>query len=94
MFPVLSLSGRVIAFGGRTMRSDKTVAKYVNSPESIIYHKSNELYGLYQAKSAIARRDKCIMVEGYLDVISMHQAGVENVVASSGTSLTKARYAC
>lgn len=89
MFPVLSLSGRVIAFGGRTMRSDKTVAKYVNSPESIIYHKSNELYGLYQAKSAIARRDKCIMVEGYLDVISMHQAGVENVVASSGTSLTE-----
>lgn len=89
MFPVLSLSGRVIAFGGRTMRSDKTVAKYVNSPESVIYKKSNELYGLYQAKSAIARRDKCIMVEGYLDVISMHQAGVENVVASSGTSLTE-----
>lgn len=70
------------------MRSDKNIAKYVNSPESDIYHKKLELYGLYQARSAIGRRDKCIMVEGYLDVISMHQAGVENVVASSGTSLT------
>lgn len=89
MFPIHSISGRVIAFGGRTMRSDKTVAKYVNSPESTIYKKNLELYGLYQAKSAIARRDKCILVEGYLDVISMHQAGVENVVASSGTSLTE-----
>lgn len=89
IFPVHSLSGRVIAFGGRTMRSDKTLAKYVNSPESEIYKKSNELYGLYQAKNAIARRDKCILVEGYFDVISMHQAGVENVVASSGTSLTE-----
>lgn len=89
MFPVHSISGRVIAFGGRTMRSDKSVAKYVNSPESAIYHKNLELYGLYQAKNAIARKDKCILVEGYLDVISMHQAGVENVVASSGTSLTE-----
>lgn len=89
MFPIHSISGRVIAFGGRTMRSDKTIAKYVNSPESTIYKKNLELYGLYQAKSAIARRDKCILVEGYLDVISMHQAGVENVVASSGTSLTE-----
>ncbi len=88
MFPVHSISGRVIAFGGRTMRSDKSTAKYVNSPESAIYKKNLELYGLYQAKNAIAKRDKCILVEGYLDVISMHQAGVENVVASSGTSLT------
>lgn len=89
MFPVFSISGRVIAFGGRTMRSDKEIAKYVNSPESLIYKKSNELYGLFQAKSAISKKDKCIMVEGYMDVISMHQSGIENVVASSGTSLTE-----
>lgn len=89
IFPIHSLSGRVVGFGARTMRSDKNIAKYVNSPECDIYHKKSELYGLYQARSAIARRDKCIMVEGYLDVISMHQAGVENVVASSGTSLTE-----
>lgn len=88
IYPVFSVSGRVIAFGGRTLRKDKNVAKYVNSPESPIYHKSNELYGLYQAKSAIAKLNKCILVEGYMDVISMHQVGVENVVASSGTSLT------
>ncbi len=89
IYPVFSVSGRVIAFGGRTLRSDKAVAKYVNSPESLIYHKSRELYGLYQAKSAIAKSDKCILVEGYMDVISMHQVGVCNVVASSGTSLTE-----
>ena len=89
IFPIHSISGRVVGFGGRTMRTDKTIAKYQNSPESIIYKKNLELYGFYQAKSAIARRDKAIMVEGYLDVISMHQAGVENVVASSGTSLTE-----
>lgn len=89
MFPIHSISGRVVGFGGRTMRSDKNISKYVNSPESIIYKKNLELYGLYQAKTAIAKRDKCILVEGYLDVISMHQAGVENVVASSGTSLTE-----
>lgn len=89
MFPIHTISGRVVGFGGRTMRSDKTLAKYVNSPESVIYKKNLELYGLYQAKGAIAKRDKCILVEGYLDVISMHQAGVENVVASSGTSLTE-----
>lgn len=89
IFPIHTLSGRVVGFGGRTMRSDKNIAKYVNSPESDIYHKKNELYGLYQARAAIGRRDKCIMVEGYFDVISMHQAGVENVVASSGTSLTE-----
>lgn len=89
IFPVHTVSGRVVAFGGRTMRSDKQLAKYVNSPESTIYSKKKEIYGLYQAKSAIARKDKAIMVEGYMDVISMHQAGVENVVASSGTSLTQ-----
>jgi len=89
IFPIHSLSGRVVGFGARTMRSDKNIAKYVNSPESEIYKKKSELYGLYQARPAIGRRDKCIMVEGYLDVISMHQAGVENVVASSGTSLTE-----
>lgn len=89
IYPVHSISGKVVAFGGRTLRSDKTVAKYVNSPESIIYSKSRELYGLYQAKQAIAKKNKCILVEGYMDVISMHQSGVENVVASSGTSLTE-----
>lgn len=89
IFPIHTLSGRVVGFGARTMRSDKTVAKYVNSPESEIYHKKKELYGMYQSRHAIARADKCIMVEGYFDVISMHQAGVENVVASSGTSLTE-----
>lgn len=88
MFPIFSLSGKVIAFGGRTLRSDKSMAKYVNSPESIVYKKNKELYGLFQAKSAISKKDKCILVEGYMDVISMHQAGIENVVASSGTSLT------
>lgn len=89
MFPIHSLSGRVIAFGGRTLKNDKTIAKYVNSPQTEIYDKSNTLYGLYFAKNAIIKNDKCILVEGYADVISMHQAGIENVVASSGTSLTK-----
>ncbi len=88
MFPVHSVSGRVIAFGGRTLRTDKTVAKYINSPESEIYVKSKSLYGIYFAKNGISRQDKCILVEGYLDVISMHQLGITNVVASSGTSLT------
>lgn len=83
IYPVFSMSGRVIAFGGRTLRTEKAVAKYVNSPESAIYSKSRELYGLYQAKNAISRQNKCILVEGYMDVISMHQVGVENVVASS-----------
>lgn len=89
IYPIFSLSGRVLAFGGRTLKSDKSIAKYVNSPESSIYSKRAELYGLYQARQAINRKKKCILVEGYMDVISMHQAGVENVVASSGTSLTE-----
>ena len=88
IFPVHNISGRVVAFGGRTLRTDKSVAKYQNSPESEIYSKKRELYGLYFAKKAIQQQDFAIMVEGYLDVISMHQAGIENVVASSGTSLT------
>ena len=88
MFPVHTLSGKVVAFGGRVLKTDSKVAKYVNSPESEIYHKSHELYGIYFAKQAIVKQDKCFLVEGYTDVISMHQAGVENVVASSGTSLT------
>lgn len=89
IYPVASISGKIVAFGGRILRSDKPGGKYVNSPESIIYRKSYELYGLYQAKSAIVKRNKCILVEGYMDVISMHQKGIENVVASSGTSLTE-----
>jgi len=88
MFPVHSLSGKVVAFGGRILKKDDKMAKYVNSPESDIYHKSNELYGIFFARQAIVRHDKCFLVEGYTDVISMHQSGIENVVASSGTSLT------
>ena len=88
IFPIHSVSGRVIAFGGRTLKTDKTVAKYVNSPETEIYVKSRSLYGIWFAKNEISRQDKCILVEGYLDVLSMHQLGIRNVVASSGTSLT------
>ena len=89
MFPVHSLSGKVVAFGGRVMSTEnKKLAKYVNSPESEIYHKSSELYGIYFAKQAIVKQDRCFLVEGYTDVISMHQSGIENVVSSSGTSLT------
>lgn len=88
MFPIHNFTGRVIGFGGRTLKTDKNVPKYVNSPESDIYHKSNVLYGLYHAKKAIRDLDNCYLVEGYADVLSAHQAGVENVVASSGTSLT------
>ncbi|MEI6683305.1 MAG: DNA primase [Bacteroidota bacterium] len=88
MFPIHSASGRVIGFGGRILGADKSKAKYVNSPESEIYNKSKTLYGIYFAKSAIISKDSCLLVEGYTDVISMHQAGIENVVASSGTSLT------
>jgi DNA primase len=89
IFPIHSISGRVIAFGGRTLSQDKTVAKYVNSPESEIYHKSRVLYGIFQAKRAIIQEDKCYLVEGYTDVTSLHQSGIENAVASSGTSLTQ-----
>lgn len=88
MFPILSHTGRVLGFGGRVLRKDAKTAKYLNSPESEIYHKSKILYGIYQAKQAIARADECFLVEGYTDVISLHQAGIKNVVASSGTALT------
>ncbi len=88
MFPVHNVTGRVIAFGGRTLRTDKKTAKYINSPETDIYHKSDVLYGIFFAKKEIIAQDNCFLVEGYTDVISMHQSGIENVVASSGTSLT------
>lgn len=88
IFPVHTLSGKVVAFGGRILKKDEKAAKYVNSPESEIYHKGNELYGLYFAKQAIVKKDRCFLVEGYMDVIGMHQVGIENVVASSGTALT------
>ena len=88
IFPVHTLSGKVVAFGGRILKKAENTGKYVNSPESEIYSKSNELYGIYFAKNAIVKQDKCFLVEGYTDVISMHQAGIENVVASSGTALT------
>lgn len=88
MFPIQSMSGRVLGFGGRILTNDKKAAKYLNSPESEIYHKSKILYGLYQAKQAIAKNDNCYLVEGYTDVIQFNQSGVENVVASSGTALT------
>ncbi|MFM7023209.1 MAG: DNA primase [Flavobacteriales bacterium] len=88
MFPIHNLSGRVIGFGGRTLKKDKTVPKYVNSPETEIYHKSKVLYGIFQAKKSIIKNDRCLLVEGYTDVISLHQAGIDNAVASSGTALT------
>jgi len=88
IFPVHNVAGRVIAFGGRTLTNDKKVAKYLNSPESEIYHKGRTLYGIYQAKRQMTNQDKCYLVEGYTDVLSFHMAGIENVVASSGTSLT------
>jgi DNA primase len=88
IFPIHSLAGKVIGFGGRVLRTDKKTAKYLNSPESEIYHKSRILYGMYQARQEIARQDRCILVEGYTDVLSFHQAGIANVVASSGTALT------
>jgi DNA primase len=89
MFPIHNISGKVIAFGGRTLKAEKDIAKYFNSPESELYLKSNVLYGLHLAKNAIVKHDMCYLVEGYTDVVSMHQAGVENVVSSSGTSLTE-----
>lgn len=88
MFPIHSISGRVIGFGGRTLRTGDRIAKYVNSPESVVYNKSQSLYGIYFAKNAISRDNYCILVEGYTDVMRLHQSGIENVVASSGTSLT------
>ncbi len=88
IFPIFNIAGRPIAFGGRTLKDDKKIAKYLNSPESSIYHKSHVVYGIYQAKKSIVKLDKCYLVEGYTDVISLHQAGIENVVASSGTALT------
>lgn len=88
LFPIHSLSGQVIGFGGRILKNDAKTAKYLNSPESEIYHKSHVLYGAYFAKGEIIKKDRCYMVEGYTDVISMHQAGIENVVSSSGTALT------
>lgn len=89
IFPIYSYSGRPIGFGGRILRNDVKAAKYLNSPENEIYFKSKTLYGLFQAKQAILKKDECLLVEGYTDVLSMHQAGIENVVASSGTALTK-----
>ncbi len=89
IFPIMNIAGKVIAFGGRTLRKDKDIAKYVNSPESVIYSKRDVIYGLYQAKRDISKQDSCFIVEGYADVISMHQAGFKNVIASSGTALTE-----
>jgi len=89
MFPIHSISGKIVGFGGRVLKKDEKTAKYVNSPESEIYHKSNELYGIYFAKNEIVKQDRCFLVEGYTDVISMFQSGVKNVVSSSGTSLTE-----
>ena len=89
MFPIHSLSGQVLGFGGRVLKTDAKTAKYLNSPESEIYHKSRILYGIYQARKAITQLDKCYLVEGYTDVLSLHEANIENVVASSGTSLTQ-----
>ena len=88
IFPILSMSGRVLGFGARILTTNKNVAKYLNSPESDIYHKSKALYGIYHAKQAISKYDNCYLVEGYTDVISLHQNGIENVVSSSGTALT------
>jgi DNA primase len=89
MFPIHSLSGQVLGFGGRVLRSDQKTAKYLNSPESEIYHKSKIVYGIFQARKAITQEDRCYLVEGYTDVLSLHETGIENVVASSGTSLTQ-----
>lgn len=89
MFPIHSLSGQVLGFGGRMLKADQKNAKYLNSPESEIYHKSRILYGIYQARKAVTAEDRCFLVEGYTDVMAMHEAGIENVAASSGTSLTQ-----
>ena len=89
IFPILSMSGRVLGFGGRTLKSSKNIAKYINSPESLIYNKSKVLYGIFQAKQSIVKEDNCFLVEGYTDVIKLYQKGIKNVVASSGTALTE-----
>jgi len=89
MFPILSMSGRVLGFGGRILKSSKNTAKYINSPESLIYHKSKVLYGIFHAKQSIVKEDSCFLVEGYTDVIKLYQKGIKNVVASSGTALTE-----
>ena len=89
MFPIFTVSGKPVAFAGRILKKKDNVGKYVNSPDSLIYSKTNELYGLFQAKQAISRADRCYLVEGQMDVISMYQSGIENVVASGGTALTK-----
>ncbi|MGI6338611.1 MAG: DNA primase [Bacteroidales bacterium] len=89
MFPIHSLSGQVLGFGGRMLKADQKSAKYLNSPESEIYHKSRILYGIYQARKAVTAEDRCFLVEGYTDVMALHEAGIENVAASSGTSLTQ-----
>ena len=89
MFPIHSLSGQVLGFGGRIIKTDPKAAKYVNTPETEIYHKSRIVYGIFQARQAIIKEDRCYLVEGYTDVLSMHESGVENVVASSGTALTQ-----
>ena len=88
MFPIHSMSGRVLGFGGRILAKNEKAAKYLNSPESDIYHKSKVLYGIYYAKQTIAKEDNCYLVEGYTDVIQFHQKGIKNVVSSSGTALT------
>jgi len=88
IFPIHGFSGRVLGFGGRILKSNTKTAKYLNSPETEIYHKSNVLYGLFQSKQAVSRENMCLLVEGYMDVVALHQSGIENVVASSGTSLT------
>ena len=88
MFPIRDVTGRVIGFGGRTLTTDKKVAKYFNSPESVLYNKSKVLYGMHLAKPEIVKEERCFLVEGYTDVMAMHQAGVTNVVSSSGTALT------
>ena len=88
IFPIQGITGQTIGFGGRTMQKESNIAKYLNSPETVLYQKSKVLYGIYQSRRAITQNDSCFLVEGYTDVLSMHQCGVENVVASSGTSLT------
>jgi len=89
IFPIHNFSGRILGFGARTLKSDSRTAKYINSPETEIYHKSNILYGISQSKQAVSKENNCLLVEGYMDVLSFHQVGIENVVASSGTALTK-----